>query len=375
MFCHDLPPCRKELVGSVQSESPGGLYGIALWHLKHPTEWKPESDKVAKYTSEVMAKLECRSTLAWLKTLSELRPEQQASRANALKIVRKGLTILTGTNSVERWLHELQMQELKQRTGKLSDQNLQAAIKLNVQCMTGRRHGSSFNPADLLQNASESHERGVEYRPSPYGLSCQSAYELFYGSRQSQSRSLVVTSSSRSSSKPSLGHVHRQTAGNTFAKSLASHSKTVAQAAHDSGALLSSGPQVRQKCWAEMVQSIGEVSEARQQNSEAGPPDLQRKIIEVRKTFAVPSDSAAPSAAASVVNKQGQGLRSSDDAEEVILARARCDEKEEHKEHPKEKAIKKDKEKKTRKRRTNKRRVIKKRRMRKERRNIKKKRS
>ena len=246
-----------------------GLFGRALWHVKH-NPVNPQS----KVADARRAAFESPSTLAWIQTLRELRPEQAARRPHAVKLLQKALCILTGTNNVERWLHELSMQELKSRAHKMKAQVLEATIKLNVQGLTGRRPGSNFDPAVLVASQADSQAKGVMYRASKYGLRCQNTYREFFGERRLKSRSLdPALAASRASDKPRLGVGARKRRGNTLTAVLKRHRSSMsdAVAAFTAGSRSGLLPQSSSSStdpvatWATLAEAVSEVAAARSQ--------------------------------------------------------------------------------------------------------------
>ena len=147
---------RRQLVGTFNADGSAlGLFGRAIWHHDNPNsgvQWVGAAAVCAKER----AAFESKSTVAWLKALKELDSSALPQRSLAVKLVRKCLVLLTGTNNVERWLHELSLQELKSRAGKLSSPYLEAAVRLNVQNFLGRRSFSRFAPDELLLDAEKS---------------------------------------------------------------------------------------------------------------------------------------------------------------------------------------------------------------------------
>ena len=160
---------RKQLTGQESDqEYCSGLFARAQWHGCNP----------AKQSSKC----------AWVATLRELKPAQLAARGNAVKVIKHSLCFMTSTCSVERWLHELSMTELKSRAHHLGVYALSDAVKLNVQCMSGRREGSTMNADDLTTSAAASHAQGVKWQPSEFGLCAQKAYAEFFGERELPAR-------------------------------------------------------------------------------------------------------------------------------------------------------------------------------------------
>ena len=124
------------------------------------------------------------------------------------------LSLLTGTQSVERWLGQLAMVQLKHRAN-LHICNLESAIKLNVQTFTGRREGQKFDPSCLFESGAMSVARGVHYKASKYALRVQNQYIEWFGEKASAGRSLDQGPSRKET--PPLGSMPRVAKGPTLA--------------------------------------------------------------------------------------------------------------------------------------------------------------
>ena len=125
--------------------------------------------------------------------MTELSSQQRANRPLACRIVEKALSFLTGTQELERWLGEVTQMEQKSRQHHLSPWNLEAGLKLNVQCFQGRRIGKTFAPDDLFDgpSASAMKARGpVKFYASPYGIQVQHYYKMFFGAKKLPGRAL-----------------------------------------------------------------------------------------------------------------------------------------------------------------------------------------
>ena len=69
-------------------------------------------------------------------------------RPVAVGLICKSLTAQTGTQSVERWLGEVRLAELKHRARALAENTLESCVKLNVQDFQGRLAGKAFNAGE-----------------------------------------------------------------------------------------------------------------------------------------------------------------------------------------------------------------------------------
>jgi hypothetical protein len=108
---------------------------------------------------------------------------------------------MTSSCNVERWLHEIQLTELKNRAHHLNIYKLEDAVKLNVQHMAGRCTGMQANY--LTTTPAESQARGVTWQASEFGLRAQRAYSNFFGERELPARD-ILTPEARVSDKPRL---------------------------------------------------------------------------------------------------------------------------------------------------------------------------
>jgi len=224
----DLRP-RKQLVGP--STSPGaepssGIFARALWFFKNFAT-AGNVPGMQRMLDQYGA-----SSAAWIRTLADLTPQQRRDRPLAVQLIVKSLTVQCGTQTVERYLGEVRLAELKHRARALGAETLESSIKLNVQDFSGRQAGKAFNPDSLFRSAAESIEKGVRYRASNFGLQCQNAYRRLYGEKQDPGRSLLPTSARGSEGKPKLTRV-RKSAGpamETLKQARDMHTKSVSQA-------------------------------------------------------------------------------------------------------------------------------------------------
>ena len=186
----------QELAGSADDAAPAlGLYGRGLWHL----------------------------------------------------VIQKRLSMLTGTASVERWLNQISLTEMKHRANQLHIYNLECAVKLCVQSVGGKR--SSLNP-DLLFDG-----RPEDCKASRYGTEAARLYAEWFGEKARGGRS----------EKPSLGNM-RVAGSNPLAMTsvLRNHNGAVAKtmaalgSASSTGASSSSGSSLDK-----MVAAIDNVAAAR----------------------------------------------------------------------------------------------------------------
>ncbi|CAE7692666.1 unnamed protein product [Symbiodinium sp. CCMP2592] len=222
----------KQLVGpstAAGSEPSSGIFARALWFFKNFAT-AGNVPGMQRMLDQYGA-----SSAAWIRTLGDMTPQQRRDRPLAVQLIIKALTVQCGTQSVERYLGEVRLAELKHRARALGADTLESSVKLNVQDFTGRQPGKAFNPDSLFRSAAESIEKGVRYRASNFGLQCQNAYRRLYGEKQDPGRSLLPSSargSDHHEGKPKLTRV-RKTAGpamETLKQAKDMHTKSVSQA-------------------------------------------------------------------------------------------------------------------------------------------------
>ena len=253
-----------------------GLFARAQHFFKNPVA---STKSALKDTDKVLQQFG-RSTAAWVLMLQDLTPRQKKLRPLAMKVLQQALCMVAGTQTVERWLGEMKMAELKSRAHALNDSLLETCMKLNVQSFHGRRLGKAFDPDELIQGIANSRQRGVRYKGTNYLLRCQNLYREFYGEKVLKCRALEGDSSS-ASEKPSMGKIHA--ASSEKKRSMQTmqeeHSKAVKNVVAASGKSASLTP---------MVENMKEVSAARSScslsdaptGSKDAPPASKRKLDE-----------------------------------------------------------------------------------------------
>ena len=268
-----LEKLRQQLAGANSDNGPhGGLYSRAMWHLQTKGVYDEEKDMRYRPASMKRKAFESASTIAWLKTLSELTREQKRSRKLAMTVVTAGLVLLTGTASVERWLGELSLQEMKRRAHKVNMYSLQSAIKLNLQDQAGRRVGMSFDPLSLLKLP---FVPGPNQQPSVYGKEVREAYKVMYGEKKLPGRSSAEASASDRlrETKPKLSRVV-PAAGDevvTIRSTLGKHAKAVTDAVNASAT---------QASWQPLLDATTAVAAARADAKRGVPlPDNPAKRV------------------------------------------------------------------------------------------------
>ena len=198
---------RKQLVGGTDSagEPSLGLFARAQFYYKNPGT-DPGKDKRGGQVSAVYQQFG-KNAVAWLQVLRGLEPRDRIARPAACKVIQRSLTILTGTQTVERWLGEVQLAEIKSRSNLLGNSVLETSVKLNCQCFTGRRSGRAFNPDELLRGPAASADRGVRHQASNYCLRAQNIYRDWFGEKKIPAR--LLEGGPEETRPPGLGRSHK----------------------------------------------------------------------------------------------------------------------------------------------------------------------
>ena len=138
------------------------------------------------------------NVLAWVVTLRELgRKSVDPRLADLVYLIELYVSRLAGTGTVERWLGEVALLELKRRADHLKQVSLESALKLRVQDIRGRVCGNPFDPRALLVEGTPRAAAGggqVLFAASKMLVACQSVYREFYGSVRLAARSLSCVS-------------------------------------------------------------------------------------------------------------------------------------------------------------------------------------
>lgn len=266
---------RRGLAGADSEDGAKmGLFARAFWYYRNPAMSSGASLQKQKAHGTRWA-LEGKSTIAWLRTLTELTARQREKRESACKLLEKALTVLTGTQEVERFLGEVRQLELKSRAQHLSSWNLEASLKLNCQCALGRRPGKQFSPDELFEGASASAMRDrapVMFKASQYGLRVQKWYKEFFGERKLAGRALEGQRD-RAAEKPALGSMGKREVGNSLAGEKRRHAEAVQLASQSSTTKINFEP---------MVQSIREVAAARSSLPSSSSCGIKRDLAASR---------------------------------------------------------------------------------------------
>ena len=204
-----------------------GLFGRAKWHLTQDC---------------------ANSAAAWLKTLASLKNQQ---RPLAARLIRKALVIQTGTASVERWLNQIALTEMKHRANSLHIYNLESAVKLNVQSCFGRRIGCRFDPNSILEGQPQ------HCKPSRFGVAVADAYREWFGEKSTPARRGVPGHGDR----PSLGFLHAAKSERSTTNVLKNHSKAIGLAM--SASTSKSSGRTQKERLQDMVNAVDEVAMAR----------------------------------------------------------------------------------------------------------------
>ena len=199
-----LKQLRKQLVGTLDDGGgPAmGLFARAMHFYQNPVDAAKKDGESNKALLERYGE----TTVAWVRTLQSLTPRQRSARPLAVRVIVNSLSLLTGTQNVERFLGEVRLIELKHRARALGNAVLEASLKLNTQTCHGRRVKGHFDIQELVAGAAESAAKNVQYRASKFALQCQQAYREYFGDRKLASRALDQQAA-RSTAPPPLGRV------------------------------------------------------------------------------------------------------------------------------------------------------------------------
>ena len=243
---HGSDPAKawKQVAGSA-GDGASGLLARAMWHDSDTA--RGTMTRVKKDGGVRPRDPDQDNAVGWLRTLRELRPQNRASRAEAIDMIEFALVFLTRTTNVERWFSQIALIEAKQRAHKLTLSKLEDTTKLIVQDFGGRRT-VPINAVQLLT----AHARATEGVPvvwpaSVYCLRAQNVYREFFGERRSGARSLDARSMGQQraqrgrDSKPALGQV-RACLPNTKEARLKAHSAAVVKAVASFGSGARVGP-------------------------------------------------------------------------------------------------------------------------------------
>ena len=243
---HGSDPAKawKQVAGSA-GDGASGLLARAMWHDSDTA--RGTMTRVKKDGGVRPRDPDQDNAVGWLRTLRELRPQNRASRAEAIDLIEFALVFLTRTTNVERWFSQIALIEAKQRAHKLTLSKLEDTTKLIVQDFGGRRT-VPINAVQLLT----AHARATEGVPvvwpaSVYCLRAQNVYREFFGERRSGARSLDARSMGQQraqrgrDSKPALGQV-RACLPNTKEARLKAHSAAVVKAVASFGSGARVGP-------------------------------------------------------------------------------------------------------------------------------------
>ena len=261
---------RRELAGARAEDGPHmGLFARAFWYYRNPA--LSSGTSLQKKAHGARWALEGKSTIAWLRTLSELTTPQREKRQSACRVLEKALTVLTGAQEVERFLGDVRQLELKNRAQHLNAWNLEAALKLNCQSALGRRPGKKFSPDELFEGPSASAMRDrapVLYKASQYGLKVQKWYKEFWGEKKLAGRELEGQRD-RAAEKPKLGKMGSR----EIAKSLAAEKRNQTEAVR-----LACQSPASQVSFEPMIQTIKEVAAARSSVPASSNSGFKRKM-------------------------------------------------------------------------------------------------
>ncbi|CAE7948966.1 unnamed protein product [Symbiodinium sp. KB8] len=262
---------HEKLAGSDSDNGPKlGLFARAFYYFDNPAKMDGQDACRQRRPERSVAEVG-RSRAAWLKVLAELKPEQRARRSLAVSLLEKSLALQSGTQSVERFLGEAALAENQYRAQHLTDWNLQAAIKLNVQSLRGSRKPKAFNPDELFEGPLDTTRFrttvSLNLKASKYGVAVQNSYRDFFGEKKLPHRSLDPSKAQREQTdKPGLGNIKKESAKRSLAKEMRLHDKSIS-AAVESARQEQPASSRSSSSWEPMVQEMREVTAAREKRS------------------------------------------------------------------------------------------------------------
>ena len=254
-------------MGNLDGEGPTmGLWARADFYYKNPVD----AAKTEGESNKALLERYGDTSVAWLRTLQSLDPRQRRARPLAVRVIINSLTLLTGTQNVERFLGQVRLIELKHRARALGNSVLEASLKLNTQNLYGRRVNGRFDIEELILGPAQSAAKNVQYRASRFAVQCQQAYREFFGDRKLASRTLDQPAS-RSAAPPPLGRVQSVSgSGTTLSGEKAKHTQAVQDMVAKSGEACSLQP---------VADALADVAAARSSASSA-PASRKRAAAE-----------------------------------------------------------------------------------------------
>ena len=219
------------------SSKNSGAFARAKWHASPAGLADAESQRVSD-SKKRLREPESKNLRAWLRTYRDLRKaKDQENRKNFLSLLGDYLVTVPGTPTVERWLGEIALQELKHRAHKLSGLSAAGGLRLVKVDLQGRRPvGEVLDPVRMLtkDGASVTSVGGgtAVWPASKFAIQAQTIYKDFFGHRVVAGRELrPLTLAEKSKmrhleSKPALGRLPSK-GGKTVEVLRQKHSKSV----------------------------------------------------------------------------------------------------------------------------------------------------
>ena len=183
------------------SSKNSGAFARAKWHASPAGLADAESQRVSD-SKKRLREPESKNLRAWLRTYRDFRKaKDQENRKNFLSLLGDYLVTVPGTPTVERWLGEIALQELKHRAHKLSGLSAAGGLRLVKVDLQGRRPvGEVLDPVRMLtkDGASVTSVGGgtAVWPASKFAIQAQTIYKDFFRApRRGRSRVEAVDAS------------------------------------------------------------------------------------------------------------------------------------------------------------------------------------
>ena len=191
-----------------------GAFARAMWHAS-PAGVADSAALAERRKREPDSK----NLRAWLRTYRDVRKaKDQTHRKAFMSLLGDYLVTVPGTPTVERWLGEIALQELKHRAHKLSGLSAASGLRLVKVDLRGRRPvGEVLDPVRMLTKeeggVTSAGQGSVAWPASKFAIEAQSIYREFFGTRAGAGRDLMPLTPEEQSkkrhqaSKPALGRL------------------------------------------------------------------------------------------------------------------------------------------------------------------------
>ena len=199
--------------GPASTSKASGAFARASWHASAAGV----ADSAA-ISERKKREPESKNLRSWLRTYRELRKLKEERRQEFMSLLGDYLVTVPGTPTVERWLGEIALQELKHRAHKLSGLSAASGLRLVKIDMRGRRPvGEALDPVSMLTkkeaSVASSGKGTVAWPASKFAIQAQAIYREFYGTKSAPGRDLAPLTPAEQckkrlmGSKPTLGRV------------------------------------------------------------------------------------------------------------------------------------------------------------------------